>query len=129
MMKKGVNGSANNAIAMPQISSMTTSLGSFCASIFSAAWATHVENRVKATTKVNAEPTGSNEINWHTGSAASEPKVPGATGEKPIKPPVARNIIVFCLNVSTVVDHYPLFYEKQSSMSWLRINILTNRLI
>ena len=115
MMKKGVNGSANKAIAMPQISSMTTSLGSFCASILSAAWATHVENSVKATTKISAEPTGSNEINRHTGSAASEPKVPGATGENPIKPPVARNIIVFCLNVSTDGDYLSVFAQQSPS--------------
>ena len=45
-----------------------------------------------------------NEIAQHRGNAASDPKVPGATGENPIRPPVARNTIVFCLTVSTWVN-------------------------
>ena len=105
MMKKGVNGSANSAMAMPQISSTTTCLGSFCASTFSAAWAIHVENMINAATKIDAGPIRMDEINRHMGKAAREPKVPGATGEKPIKPPVAINIIAFCLNVSMGSNH------------------------
>ena len=103
MMKTGVNGKANKAIAMPQISSTTTCFGSFCASIFSAAWAIHVEKMISAKMKINAESMRIIEINRHKGKAASDPKVPGATGEKPMRPPVAKNIIVFCLNVFTGV--------------------------
>jgi hypothetical protein len=55
--------------------------------------------KTSADTKTNAVLTPINEIAPHTGNAAREPKVPGATGEKPISLPVAKNIIVFCLTV------------------------------
>ena len=107
MMKTGVKGSANRVTDIPQISSTTTCLGSFCPISCSAAWAIHVDSPTSAKMKSSAWLCLIKAIIRHRGKAASDPKVPGAFGEKPIRPPVAKKIIAFCLKTTMDVPSCP----------------------